>query len=130
MITGDHPRTASVIARELGISVDGRATTGAELERLSPDALARMAADVSVYARVNPEHKLRIVDALKRSGRRWPGRSFSRSWSFTFRSCRTHSAGRAVERPGLAGLCRRRELPVVAAGSEQGDAECGALGGR
>ena len=68
MITGDHPRTASVIARELGISVDGRATTGAELEKLSPDALARTAADVSVYARVNPEHKLRIVDALKRSG--------------------------------------------------------------
>jgi len=68
MITGDHPRTASVIARELGISVDGRVTTGAELETLSPDALARTGADVSVYARVNPEHKLRIVDALKRSG--------------------------------------------------------------
>jgi Ca2+-transporting ATPase len=68
MITGDHPRTASVIARELGISLDGRAATGAELETLSPDALARTAADVSVYARVNPEHKLRIVDALKRAG--------------------------------------------------------------
>ena len=68
MITGDHPRTASVIAQELGISSDGRVTTGAELETLSPDALVRTAADVSVYARVNPEHKLRIVDALKRSG--------------------------------------------------------------
>ena len=68
MITGDHPRTASVIARELGISTDGRTTTGAELAKLSPEALARTAADVSVYARVNPEHKLRIVDALKRSG--------------------------------------------------------------
>jgi Ca2+-transporting ATPase len=68
MITGDHPRTASVIAQELGLSLDGRATTGAELETLSPDALARTAAAVSVYARVNPEHKLRIVDALKRSG--------------------------------------------------------------
>jgi P-type Ca2+ transporter type 2C len=68
MITGDHPRTASVIARELGISADGRATTGAELETLSPDALMRTTADVSVYARVNPEHKLRIVDALKRAG--------------------------------------------------------------
>jgi Ca2+-transporting ATPase len=43
-------------------------TTGAELEKLPPDALARTAADVSVYARVNPEHKLRIVGALKRSG--------------------------------------------------------------
>ncbi len=68
MITGDHPRTASVIARELGISTDGRTTTGAELEQLSPDALSRMVASVSVYARVDPEHKLRIVDALKRSG--------------------------------------------------------------
>jgi P-type Ca2+ transporter type 2C len=68
MITGDHPRTAAVIARELGISSDGRAMTGSELERLTPDALARTVADVSVYARVNPEHKLRIVDALRRSG--------------------------------------------------------------
>src|SRR5688572_12649355 len=68
MITGDHPRTASVIARELGISSDGRTTTGSELEKLSAEELARTAADVSVYARVNPEHKLRIVDALKRSG--------------------------------------------------------------
>jgi Ca2+-transporting ATPase len=68
MITGDHPRTASVIARELGISSDGRTTTGAEMEKLSADGLSQTAADVSVYARVNPEHKLRIVDALKRSG--------------------------------------------------------------
>jgi Ca2+-transporting ATPase len=68
MITGDHPRTAAVIARELGITTDGRAITGAELQRLAPDALARAVADVSVYARVNPEHKLGIVDALRRSG--------------------------------------------------------------
>jgi P-type Ca2+ transporter type 2C len=68
MITGDHPRTASVIAQELGISTDDRVTAGAELEKLSPEALARTAAEVSVYARVNPEHKLRIVDALKSSG--------------------------------------------------------------
>jgi Ca2+-transporting ATPase len=68
MITGDHPRTASVIARELGISRDGRTTTGGEMEKLPADALSRLAAEVSVYARVNPEHKLRIVDALKRSG--------------------------------------------------------------
>jgi Ca2+-transporting ATPase len=67
MITGDHPRTATVVAGELGIST-GRAMTGAELEALSPDALTRTVAEVSVYARVNPEHKLRIVDALKRSG--------------------------------------------------------------
>ncbi|HSA56652.1 MAG TPA: cation-translocating P-type ATPase [Gemmatimonadaceae bacterium] len=68
MITGDHPGTAAVIARELGISHDGRAVTGAELERLSDDALDRTVAEVSVYARVNPEHKLRIVDALRRQG--------------------------------------------------------------
>jgi Ca2+-transporting ATPase len=68
MITGDHPRTASVIARELGISTDGRTTTGAELAKLPPDVLSRTVASVSVYARVDPEHKLRIVDALRRSG--------------------------------------------------------------
>jgi P-type Ca2+ transporter type 2C len=68
MITGDHPRTASVIAAELGIASDGRAITGSELEKLPPDALASTVAEVSVYARVNPEHKLRIVEALRRSG--------------------------------------------------------------
>ena len=68
IITGDHPRTAAVIARELGISADGRAITGAELEALPDEARARTAREVSVYARVNPEHKLRIVDALQRDG--------------------------------------------------------------
>lgn len=68
MITGDHPRTASVIARELGISGDGRAVTGAEIERMTEDALVRTVAEVSVYARVNPEHKLRIVKALQKLG--------------------------------------------------------------
>jgi Ca2+-transporting ATPase len=68
MITGDHPRTAAVIARELGISADDRAITGAELDKLSDDALPATVAAVSVYARVNPEHKLRIVDALRRTG--------------------------------------------------------------
>ena len=68
MITGDHPRTAAVIARELGITGDGRAMTGAELESLSADDGPRTVAEVSVYARVNPEHKLRIIDALRRTG--------------------------------------------------------------
>lgn len=68
MITGDHPRTAAVIAQELGISADGRAITGAELEQLSPDSASRTLAEVSVYARVSPEHKLRIVEVLRRSG--------------------------------------------------------------
>ena len=68
MITGDHPRTAAVIARELGITADARATTGAELEQISDDALERTVTEISVYARVNPEHKLRIVRALQRRG--------------------------------------------------------------
>jgi len=68
MITGDHPRTAAVIAQELAISSDGRTLTGAELENLSEDAAGRIVAEVSVYARVNPEHKLRIVNALRRTG--------------------------------------------------------------
>ncbi len=68
MITGDHPRTAAVIARELGIATNDRVVTGAELEQLSDDALQRTAAEVTVYARVNPEHKLRIVDGLQRGG--------------------------------------------------------------
>ncbi|MEW6269474.1 MAG: cation-translocating P-type ATPase [Thermodesulfobacteriota bacterium] len=68
MITGDHPRTASVIARQLGITDTARAVTGAELEKASDEALDRTVAEVSVYARVNPEHKLRIVKALQRGG--------------------------------------------------------------
>ena len=68
MITGDHPRTAAVIARELGIAADCRAITGEELEKLSDEARAATVAQVSVYARVSPEHKLRIVDDLRRTG--------------------------------------------------------------
>ncbi|MCC7009813.1 MAG: cation-translocating P-type ATPase [Acidobacteria bacterium] len=68
MITGDHPRTAAVIAQELGIAADGRVITGAELDALSAEDAARTVAEVSVYARVNPEHKLRIIDALRRTG--------------------------------------------------------------
>ena len=68
MITGDHPRTAAVIAAELGITTDGRAVTGAELEKLSDEELARTVREVSVFARVNPEHKLRLVKALQSGG--------------------------------------------------------------
>jgi P-type Ca2+ transporter type 2C len=68
MITGDHPRTASVIAQELGIARDGRVLTGAELEKIAPEDGARSVSEISVYARVNPEHKLRIIDALRRTG--------------------------------------------------------------
>ena len=68
LITGDHPRTASVIATELGISDDRRVLTGAELGQLDDDALSEAVREVSVYARVDPAHKLRIVDALQRNG--------------------------------------------------------------
>jgi potassium/sodium efflux P-type ATPase len=66
MITGDHPRTAARIAGDLGIiQPPSRALTGADIERLDDDELQAAARDVSVYARVAPEHKLRIVDALQ-----------------------------------------------------------------
>ena len=68
MITGDHPRTAAVIARELGITEQEAAVTGAELDAMSEEQLAVAVRRASVYARVNPEHKLRIVKALQRQG--------------------------------------------------------------
>ncbi len=68
MITGDHPKTAAVIAAELGIVADGRAVTGVELQKMSDEVLDRTVPGVSVYARVDPEHKLRIVKALQRNG--------------------------------------------------------------
>jgi magnesium-transporting ATPase (P-type) len=69
MITGDHPSTATRIATNLGIAAEGkRALTGAELEALDDAGLREAVQDVSVYARVAPEHKLRIVDALQANG--------------------------------------------------------------
>jgi Ca2+-transporting ATPase len=68
MITGDHPLTARSIARDLGISDGGRALTGRELERMTDEELRGVVEDVSVYARVSPEHKYRIVEALQARG--------------------------------------------------------------
>jgi P-type Ca2+ transporter type 2C len=68
MITGDHAKTAAVIAEELGITGNGRAVTGAELEQMSDEQLVLTTREVSVYARVNPSHKLRIVKALQSDG--------------------------------------------------------------
>ncbi|MBF2037057.1 MAG: cation-translocating P-type ATPase [Leptolyngbyaceae cyanobacterium T60_A2020_046] len=66
MITGDHQLTAQAIAEEMGIAQPGdRAITGVELEKLSPADLQTTVQDVCVYARVSPEHKLRIVQALQ-----------------------------------------------------------------
>ena len=67
MITGDHVVTASAIARELGILEDGdRAITGAELDAMSDEELDAVVESISVYARVSPENKIRIVKAWQR----------------------------------------------------------------
>ena len=68
MITGDHPRTAIAIGRELGLDGTGATITGAELDALDDDALASRVPHTSIYARVNAAHKLRIVRAWKRKG--------------------------------------------------------------
>ncbi len=69
MITGDHKVTASAIAREIGIFNDGdTALEGSELEKMSDTELDNLLETVSVYARVSPEHKIRIVKAWQRRG--------------------------------------------------------------
>jgi magnesium-transporting ATPase (P-type) len=75
MITGDHPKTATVIAEELGVITGSEkapsrapAATGAELEKMTDEMLDQTVKQVSIYARVNPEHKLRIVKSLQRAG--------------------------------------------------------------
>ncbi len=69
MITGDHPATAARIAAELGIDgEEGSVVTGARIEELDDAELRSVVRDTSVYARVVPEHKLRIVDALRADG--------------------------------------------------------------
>jgi len=66
MITGDHAVTAAAIAKNLGIT--GRAITGAEFGAMSDDELIAQIDDIGVIARVTPEHKVRLVDTLKRKG--------------------------------------------------------------
>ena len=69
MITGDHPLTALHIARHLGIAGDSqRYVTGRELAEMSVEELEGLVEEVAVYARVSPEHKLKIVEALQRRG--------------------------------------------------------------
>lgn len=65
MITGDHPLTARFIANELGITDNNRVKTGQDIDRMSREELAEAVKEVSVYARVTPEHKLRIVEILQ-----------------------------------------------------------------
>ncbi len=68
MITGDHPLTALSVARSLGIADGGTAMSGSEIRDLDDEALAEAVERVSVFARVAPDHKLRIVTALQGRG--------------------------------------------------------------
>ena len=69
MITGDHKITARAIAKEIGIYEEGdKILEGVELEKISDEELKAIVKDVSVYARVSPEHKIRIVNAWQETG--------------------------------------------------------------
>jgi Ca2+-transporting ATPase len=69
MITGDHPITAQAVALELGLlKIGGRVVTGTELEEMSDEQLLHDVDEISVYARVSPSHKLRVVAALQARG--------------------------------------------------------------
>jgi magnesium-transporting ATPase (P-type) len=65
MITGDHVLTASAVGKMLGIPDSDRVMTGADIERLSDEALAKSVEEVNIYARMHPEHKLRLVKAFQ-----------------------------------------------------------------
>ena len=69
MITGDHLVTASAIAKQIGILDDGlRGVEGADIDKLTDEELQDFVSDVAVYARVSPEHKIRIVNAWQKKG--------------------------------------------------------------
>jgi magnesium-transporting ATPase (P-type) len=68
MITGDHAKTATAVARDLGLVAPDRALTGREIEAISDEDLRGPAREVNVFARASPEHKLRLVKALQAEG--------------------------------------------------------------
>ncbi len=68
MITGDHPLTAVEIARQLGITGEGSAIIGSQLEQMSLDELSAAVTNVNVFAKVAPEHKIKIIQALQNNG--------------------------------------------------------------
>jgi Ca2+-transporting ATPase len=68
MITGDHRATARAIGRELGLSDKGEVITGVELSKMSDEELQKAALEVNIFARVAPEHKLKLVKALQTQG--------------------------------------------------------------
>ena len=67
MITGDHPATAQAVANAIGIRAE-RVLTGRDIDQLSPEELRAAIGEVNVFARVSPEHKLRLVETLKQAG--------------------------------------------------------------
>ena len=67
MVTGDHPATALAVAHEVGVP-PSRVLTGLELETMPAEALSEAVRETNIFARVAPEHKLRLVEALKRNG--------------------------------------------------------------
>lgn len=68
MITGDHAVTAGAVGRALGLRGSGRGVTGSELDAMEAAELDRTAREAAVFARVSPEHKLRLVESLQRAG--------------------------------------------------------------
>jgi len=70
MITGDHPLTAASIASEIGLDHSAKLLTGPEIDKLSDQELQQSAEKISIYARTTPEHKLRIVQALRKNNER------------------------------------------------------------
>jgi Ca2+-transporting ATPase len=69
MITGDYPRTAAAIARQIHLlRPNGKIISGSEIDQMSDEQLAKIIQEIDVFARVSPHHKLRVVKALKRKG--------------------------------------------------------------
>lgn len=68
MMTGDHPQTALAIARELDLAANGEVITGPEIDAIDDKALQRRVQDTDVFARMSPEHKLRLVSVLQQAG--------------------------------------------------------------
>jgi Ca2+-transporting ATPase len=68
MITGDHPLTARHIAQDIGVTTSDRVVTGPDLDGMSAEEYKQTAEDVSVFARVSPEHKLELISALQAEG--------------------------------------------------------------
>ena len=68
MITGDHPTTAKSIASEIGLTDQGKILLGSEISQMSDEELSHFVSDCQVFARVSPDHKLRLIRALQANG--------------------------------------------------------------